>query len=124
MRKKLALAGAAFVCALAGFAQDAAHPPGWVVIPINEYGALHNKAFPNEREPDPQAEAALTRVDYELKLNGPIASGRATLTVDVLKDGWVRLPVPRGLLVREARLDGNIVSLVRDPNYNGQLVAV
>jgi hypothetical protein len=29
-----------------------------------------------------------------------------------LKDGWVRVPVPAGLLVREARLDGKLVSLV------------
>src|SRR5205807_3373745 len=35
-----------------------------------------------------------------------------SLTVDVLKDGWVRVPVPTGLLVREARLDGKLVSLV------------
>jgi hypothetical protein len=32
--------------------------------------------------------------------------------VDVLKDGWVRVPIPSGLLVREARLDGKLVSLV------------
>jgi len=29
-----------------------------------------------------------------------------------MKDGWVRVPVPAGLLVREARLDGKPVSLV------------
>jgi len=33
------------------------------------------------------------------------------VTVDVLKDGWVRVPIPAGLLVREARLDGKLVSL-------------
>jgi len=47
-----------------------------------------------------------------------LAAGRASLTVDVLKDGWVRVPVPAGLLVREARLDGKPVSLV--PGAQGQ----
>src|SRR5262249_40110744 len=36
----------------------------------------------------------------------------AALPIDVLKDGWVRVPIPSGLLVREARLDGKPVSLV------------
>jgi hypothetical protein len=51
-------------------------------------------------------------VDYDLRISGDLASGRATLTIDVLKDGWVRVPIPAGLLVREARLDGKLVSLV------------
>jgi hypothetical protein len=51
-------------------------------------------------------------VDYDLHVAGDLATGRATLTIDVLKDGWVRVPVPAGLLVREARLDGKAVSLV------------
>jgi hypothetical protein len=57
-------------------------------------------------------DATLTRVDYELNIARDLATGRATLTVDVLKDGWVRVPIPSGLLVREARLDGKLVSLV------------
>ena len=51
-------------------------------------------------------------MDYDLHVAGDLAAGRATLTVDVLKDGWVRVPVPAGLLVREARLDGKPISLV------------
>ena len=47
-----------------------------------------------------------------------LAAGRASLTVDVLKDGWVRVPVPAGLLVREARLDGKPLSLV--PSAQGK----
>ena len=43
---------------------------------------------------------------------GDLATGTANLTVDVLKDGWVRVPVPSGLLVREAQLDGKALSLV------------
>src|SRR5215472_12232638 len=110
-------------------AQNADHlpgrAPGWVVLPVEEYRALHERAYPMEREPEPPpVEATLTRVDYDLRVvvrptaggesAGPIeiASGRATLTIDVLKDGWVRVPIPAGLLVREARLDGKLVSLV------------
>ena len=43
---------------------------------------------------------------------GDLATGSAKLTVDVLKDGWVRVPVPAGLLVRDAQLDGKALSLV------------
>jgi hypothetical protein len=102
----LAAAGAAF-------AQDSRNT-GWIVMPVSEYGALRTRAFPVERAPDaPPLDATLTRVDYELRVYGDIASGRATLTVDVLKDGWVRVPVPAGLAVREARIEGKLVSLVR-----------
>ncbi|HMF91729.1 MAG TPA: hypothetical protein VKL40_13875 [Candidatus Angelobacter sp.] len=89
--------------------------PGWVVIPVEEYKHLRAQAFPAEREPDPPpVEATLTRVDYDLHVNGngDLATGQASLTVDVIKDGWVRVPIPAGLLVREARLDGKLVSLV------------
>jgi hypothetical protein len=94
-------------------AQGNEHSPGWVVLPVEEYRTLHARAYPVEREPEPSpVEATLTRVDYDLRINGDLASGRATLTIDVLKDGWVRVPIPAGLLVREARLDGKLVSLV------------
>src|SRR5882762_1066664 len=94
-------------------AQTVAHSPGWVVLPVEEYRTLHARAFPVERDPEPPpVEATLTRVDYDLRINSDLASGRASLTVDVLKDGWVRVPIPVGLLVREARLDGKLVSLV------------
>jgi hypothetical protein len=109
----LCLLAAVFILVSASPAQEAAHSTGWVVIPVSEYGALRAKAFPVEREPDPSpVDATLTRVDYELRIGGDLADGRASLTVDVLKDGWVRVPIPAGLLVREARLDGKLVSLV------------
>src|SRR4029077_2515726 len=105
----------------AGFAADEA---GWVVIPINEYRALRIKAYPPGREPEAAPVAAtLTRVDYDLKLEGGIASGCATLTVDVLKDGWVQVPIPPGLLVRQAKLAGSPVSLVATGG-NSQQAAV
>ncbi|HET6180996.1 MAG TPA: hypothetical protein VFE61_29020 [Candidatus Sulfotelmatobacter sp.] len=96
------------------------HASGWVVIPVEEYRVLRAKAYPVEHDPEPPPlDATLTRVDYDLHLAGDLAAGRASLTVDVLKDGWVRVPVPAGLLVREARLDGKLVSLVAGAQGKG-----
>ncbi len=99
---------------------------GWVVIPVAEYQALHAKAYPVDQEPEASpVQATLTRVDYDLQIRGEVARGRVSLTVDVLKDGWVRVPIPSGLLVREARLDNKLVSLVPSTGKGGsQLTAV
>jgi len=100
-------------CAATASGQTTTHAPGWVVITIGDYRSLHAKAYPPDREPEsPPVDATLTRVDYDLRIDGDLATGRASLTVDVLKDGWVRVPIPAGLLVREAKLDGKLVSLV------------
>jgi hypothetical protein len=108
-----------FISAASSLGQTTSHSPGWVVLPVDEYRNLHAKAYPIERDPEPPpVEATLTRVDYDLRIDGELASGRASLTVDVLKDGWVRVPIPAGLLVREARLDGKLVSLV--PGVGGK----
>ena len=102
-----------FISAASSMGQTVAHSPGWVVLPVDEYRTLHARAYPIERDPEqPPVEATLTRVDYDLRIDGELASGRVTLTVDVLKDGWVRVPIPAGLLVGEAKLDGKLVSLV------------
>lgn len=115
----VALFSLLFLFAADSFAQTTVHSPGWVVLPVEEYRTLHARAYPVERDPEPPpVEATLTRVDYDLRIDGELASGRASLTVDVLKDGWVRVPVPLGLLVREARLDGKLVSLV--PGSSGK----
>src|SRR5882672_10938000 len=112
-RVVLCLVMAFFTSGTSSFAQELAHASGWVVIPVDEYHSLRVKAFPAERDPDPPPlDATLTRVDYDLHVTGDFAAGRASVTVDVLKDGWVRVPVPAGLLVREARIDGKLVSLV------------
>lgn len=102
-----------FAAAAAGLAQTPAPTDGWVVLPVNEYAALRHAAFPLEAEPvAPPVEATLSRIDYDLKVDGDLASGEARLTVDVIKDGWVRLALPSGLMVREAKLDGHQVTLL------------
>jgi hypothetical protein len=102
------------------------HSSGWIVIPTSDYAALRTRAFPVEPEASPaRIEKTLTRVDYDLKVEGEFASGRALLTVDVLKEGWVRVPIPAGLLVRQARLDGKPLSLIPGTSAAaGQLSAV
>ena len=85
-----------FVAAAAP-AQSPATTNGWVVLPVSEYTALRNAAFPPDAEPvPPPVEATLSRIDYDLKIDGDLASGEARLTVDVIKDGWVRLALPSG----------------------------
>ncbi len=102
------------------------HSSGWIVIPTNDYTALRARAFPTEPEAPPaRIEKTLTRVEYDLKVVGEFASGRANLTVDVLKEGWVRVPIPAGLLVRQARLDGKPLSLIPSGSAaSGHLSAV
>jgi len=93
---------------------------GWVVLPVDEYRALRRTAFPAEIDPSPPpVEATLTRIDYELKVEGDIATGEARLTVDVIKNGWVSVAIPDGLMLREARLDGQPVTLVARPTEKG-----
>jgi hypothetical protein len=93
---------------------------GWVVLPVTEYAALRHAAFPAEIENPPLAvEATLSRLDYDLKVDGDLASGEARLTIDVIRDGWVRVPLPDGLMVREAKLDGREVSLITHATEKG-----
>ena len=83
------------------------------MIPVAEYRTLHNKAYPTEVEPETSpVQATLTRIDYDIHVSGDLARGRVNLTIDVLKDGWVSVPIPSGLLVSEARLDNKLVSLI------------
>lgn len=95
-----------------------AQPPadGWVVLPVDEYKTLRDRALPPA--PPPPAlpvDATLTRIDYELRVDADAVVGRALLTIDVLKDGWTRLAIPPGLRARDARLDGQPISLIDGP---------
>lgn len=97
---------------------------GWVVVPVRDYESLRARAYPPPPEPgQAPAPATLTRIDYDLRVDGTVAAGTAELTIDVLADGWVRLPIPAGLLVRQARAGGDVISLVPGPDAR-QLAAV
>jgi len=106
---------------VSSFAQTATSAAdGWVVLPVTEYMALKRAASPADPEPAaPPVEATLSRIDYDLKIDGDLASGEARLTVDVIKHGWVRVPMPEGLIVRDAQLDGRPVNLVTRPKEKG-----
>jgi hypothetical protein len=101
-------AAIAVICmARVAAAQEAPRPDGWVVLGIEEYKALRARAFPVVPDPaPPPVDAALTRVDYDLRVSGETVAGQARLAIDVLKQGWVAVQVPAGMLVREARIDG------------------
>ena len=101
-------------------AQTATSPDGWVVLQVSEYTALKRAAFPAEPVPAaPPVEATLSRIDYTLKVDGDLAFGEAQLTVDVIKNGWVRIGMPNGLMVRDAKLDGQPVNLVMKTTDKG-----
>lgn len=89
-------------------------PPvgGWVVIPVDEYQALRSRAR-GTSAPASTTSATISRLDYALQHDGDLVAGQARLTIDVSGSGWVRVPLPAGLAVREARLDGQ--PLVLDP---------
>jgi hypothetical protein len=69
---------------------------------VDQYRELRAKAFPRIAEPEPlPVDAPLTRVDYDLLISGDLATGNANLTIDVLKDAWVRVPIPGGPRLRQ-----------------------
>jgi hypothetical protein len=104
------------LCAARTALAQAPAPEGWVVLPIDEYRALRALAIPEPPTPaPPPVDATVTRVDYDLRVVGEAVAGRALLTIDVLRDGWVKVPIPAGLLVRDARIDGQPVPLVEGP---------
>ncbi len=106
-------------------AQEQPRSSGWIAIPATEYQLLRARAYPAEPVPEvPPVQATLTRISYDLKINGELAVGQANLTIDVIKDGWVSVPIPSALLIREARLDGKPVSLVADSKASGKKSAV
>lgn len=97
----------------AAAAQEPPRTEGWVVLPLEEYRALRTRAFPAPPDPaPPPVNAAVTRIDYDLRLSGETITGEARLTIDVFKQGWVSVQMPSGLLVRDARLDGRRTALV------------
>ena len=112
-RVLIGVMAAALAAAASVRAQEPPRTDGWVVLSLDEYRALRARAFPTTPDPlPPPVDAALTRVDYELRVSGDTVTGEARLTIDVLKQGWVSMQIPAGLLVRGARLDGRPSALV------------
>jgi len=82
---------------LARLHQTTTHSPGWVVLARQEYRTLHARALPTEREPEPTTRRSQRSHDVGLDRSHRLvswASGRRSLNVDVLRDGWGRVPVP------------------------------
>jgi len=97
-------------------AQTPTPADGWVVLPVDEYRALRDRANPSAPAPPaPAVDATLTRIDYDLRVDADAISGRALLTIDVMKDGWSSVQIPAGLRARDARLDGQPVALIDGP---------
>jgi hypothetical protein len=86
---------------------------GWVVLPVDEYRTLRARATPIvRRRQEPPVNATLTRIDYDLHVDGDTAVGQAILAADVLREGWSSVSVPAGLHVRGAAIDGQPVPLI------------
>ena len=95
-------------------------PRGWVVLSLDEYRSLRARAEPPERPlVRPPVDAAVTRVDYDLRLDGASAVGEARLQIDVFAEGYVAVAIPDGLLIGGARLDGRPVALIELPATPG-----
>ena len=91
-----------------------AQETGWVVLPVSEYASLRTRATPQPPDPaKPPAEAVVTRIDYNLRIQDQSASGQAALSVDVFKAGWVRVAIPSGVYVSQVSLGRLGVILVR-----------
>ena len=122
--RRVVIAMIVCLCAAINARAQAPAPEGWVVLPVDEYRALRARANPETPPPTPPpVDATLTRVEYDLRVDpstslgagGDTIAGRVMLTVDVLRDGWVKVPIPAGLMVRDARLDGQPVALIEGP---------
>lgn len=115
------LVSAAAIVSVAPGATFAQSPPpaaaassadGWVVLTVPDYLALRDKANPRGPDPvRPPARATITETAYTLAAGDGLALGTAELTIDVLEDGWVEVPIPQGLVVRAARLGGRPLPL-------------
>lgn len=116
-RRLLLCSWCLFTASIASAGQAPAPADGWVVLPVEDYRALRAKAYPvDPAPPPPPVEAAVTRIDYDLAVRDDAVAGTAALTVDVFKDGWVRIGIPAGLLVGDARVDGRPVAVVDQPS--------
>jgi hypothetical protein len=117
MTRRILCVGWLVVCSTTMAAQTPARSDGWVVLSVPDYQALRTRAFPQDRPPDPPpVDATITQIVYDLVAADDVAAGSAHMTIDVLKDGWVEVPLPQGLHVREARLGNAPLAIVDGPS--------
>ena len=65
-------------------AQTIAPGDGWVVLPVDEYRALRDRANPAPAAPSaPPVEATVTRIDYDLRVDTDSVTGRAVITMRI-----------------------------------------
>ena len=125
------LCAAALVSAASGATVFAQAPPrdpagdGWVVADRRRLPRPAREGQPTRdaRRPPPPARATLTEIAYDLTAGDGLATGTADLTIDVLDDGWVEVPLPASLFVRAARLGGRplpLADLSRGPRHAGR----
>jgi hypothetical protein len=101
------------VCGTTRVLAQAPTPEGWVVLSIDEYQALRDRSRAvGPPAPSLPVDGTLSWVEYDLHVEGEMITGRGLLTVDVLRDGWARIPIPAGLIVSDARVDGTPAALV------------
>ena len=101
---------------------DKIGPTGQVQLPLEVYKALLEKSRDPSRLPRPApASYALgnARVSVQVAATEPRVSGeiRVDLSIDVLEDDWVLIPVlPAGTPVEAATIGGNPVQLLATPD--------
>jgi len=116
---------ALFVFGLAAPLTGQETAPGHVQIPVEVYNQLVEQARDPKQPPRPvPARYALGNASIQLTVSdgGPRVSGqvRVELSVDVLEDGWVLVPVlPPGTPVDSATIGGKPVQLVATPSGLG-----
>ena len=72
-------------------------PDGWVVLPVDEYRALRERANPQPPQPAaPPVEATLTRIDYDLRIENDTVAGRALLRLNETRHARAKTPCTKG----------------------------
>ncbi|TWT56958.1 hypothetical protein KOR42_03140 [Thalassoglobus neptunius] len=71
------------------------NPDSNVILPFSEYEKMM-AAWKASQQKTESPDAVLSQIGYTVTIDGEIARVRADLRVNVLKDGWVELPVQFG----------------------------
>lgn len=89
-----------------------------VFIPYRQFRQIWEKATREKvKKPLPPVPAMVTKATYKLKVGSDVAKGTGTLTIEVLTDDWISLPLNLNrLALTRARLDGGRALLVATQN--------